>query len=264
MIDQPQLEGGPARADAGRRHLLRRLRVAPLLLLAGIALAGCNYPAFEAENPADLQGRHIFYLWSGMVIAGLIVGGFVLVLILWASFRYRAPKNDDGAVPKQTHSRIGWEVAYTTVPILIVAGIFGFTLHTLNEVDAMDPHPALKVHVIAYRWGWIFDYLGTNVSIHTTTSGYPQLVLPENETTEIILTSNDVVHEFMVPAFLFGRYAQPGIVNRFDFTPSRTGVFQGHCAVYCGLYHAEMLFTLRVAPPATFSSWLQTQEAHAA
>jgi cytochrome c oxidase subunit 2 len=213
-----------------------------------------------AYRAADRQSQGTFNLWSGMVIAALAVGVFVLGLIFWSIIAYRRRHNDDGSLPRQTRENLPWEVAYTVVPIIIVAVIFYFTVVVENRVDALSPRPDVKVHVIAYRWGWIFLYQGTNVDIHTTSTAYPTLVLPEGETTQITLTSNDVVHEFMVPHFLFGRYAQPGIVNRFDFTPTQVGTFDGHCAVYCGLYHSEMLFYLRVVKPATFVSWLHHEE----
>ena len=83
-----------------------------------------------------------------------------------------------------------------------------------------------------------------------TSSQYPQFELPLHQTTHIVLVSNDVVHTFYIPAFNFGRYALPGVTNNFDFTPVRLGVFPGHCAQYCGLYHSEMLFSVRVVQPA--------------
>ena len=73
--------------------------------------------------------------------------------------------------------------------------------------------------------------------------------------------SADVVHGFYIPAFNFSRYALPGVTNNFDFTPVRTGVFAGHCAQYCGLYHAEMLFSVRVVKPGAFQAWLSAQSA---
>lgn len=271
-------ETHPAKVPAvvDRRFVLRHRRPAgagaprrrwPLVVgtvASGLLLAGCTDPSFEAFRPRDEQGQATFHLWVGLVIAALAVGAIVLALILWAAFAYRAKKTDDTkTLPRQTHQNLPWEVAYTVTPIIIVAVVFFFTVRAENKVDHLVRHPAVKVHVIAYRWGWIFDYTGTPVVVHTTTTSYPTLVLPENETTQITLTSNDVVHEMLVPNFLFGRYAQPGVVNHFDFTPDKLGSFLGHCGVYCGLYHAEMLFYVRVVPPSTFSSWLSSQEAKA-
>ena len=208
----------------------------------------------------DQQTKNTYVLWSVLVMAAIVIGLFVVGLILWSVFRYRSRPGEKHAIPKQTHQNIPWEVAYTVTPILIVAVIFGFTYVIENQVDAVPPAAPVKVHVIAYRWGWIFDYQGTNVSVRTTATHYPQLVLPEGRTTAITLTSADVVHEFNVPQFLFERYAQPGITNHFAFTPTKTGTFLGHCGFYCGLYHAEMLFSVKIVPNNTFASWLSARE----
>lgn len=253
----------PSGPEASGSRASPRWRQVAGAALSALVLAGCKVPAFGAYHPADQQSQWTYYLWSGLMFGAIGVGGLVLGLILWAVIRYRVANDDDGSLPVQTHENIPWEIAYTITPVLIVAVIFGFTVVTENKVDALSPKPAVQVHATAYRWGWIFHYSGTSVSEHTTSTTYAELMLPEGETTEITLTSNDVVHEFLMPNYLFGRYAQPGVVNRFDFTPTKTGTFLGHCGVYCGLYHSEMLFTVKVVSPATFSAWLASQQAKA-
>jgi cytochrome c oxidase subunit 2 len=89
---------------------------------------------------------------------------------------------------------------------------------------------------------------------------YPTLELPVNETTRIFLRSNDVIHGFYVHAFNFSRYAQPGITNEFEIRPTQTGRFAAQCTQYCGLYHSEMLFNVKIVPQAQFQSWLTQQE----
>lgn len=235
------------------------------MLLGGVALSSCKLPAYAAYRPVDAQSKPVFELWSALVTAGLIIGAFVTGLIVWAAVRYRV-REDDTAVPHQTHENVPWEVAYTITPVVLVAIIFGFTMIAENHVDFLSKKTPVQVHVIAYRWGWIFDYQHTSVSIHTTATSYPTLVLPKGETAQITLTSADVVHEFYVPNFLFGRYAQPGVTNRFDFTPTTMGTYLGHCDVYCGLYHAEMLFYVHVVSPSSYGHWLTSHNSkvHAA
>lgn len=258
-VERRQLIGSQATSRRAPSHW----HTAVGLILTAAALSGCKLPSFGAYRPGDTQSQYTFFLWVGLMFATFAVGGTVLGLIFWSIIRYRKRSDDDGSIPVQTHENIPWEIAYTVTPLVIVAAIFAATVVTENRVDAISPAPAVKVHVTAYRWGWIFAYQGTSVSVHTTLNHYPQLVLPLGETTQITLTSVDVVHEFLMPNYLFGRYAQPGVVNKFDFTPTKAGTFLGHCGVYCGLYHAEMLFTLRVVPPATYSSWLASQGAKA-
>ena len=187
-----------------------------------------------------VQGHDEFKLWFGMAIAGLAVAIIVWLLIFWSIAMYRKKKGDDDTPPKQTREHLPLEVIYTTIPIIIVGVIFYFTVVTENEIDAVPP-AAETVHVLAFRWGWQFTYAnGDNVPQHVVirtaaepkllagnpkSSQYPQLVLPLGERTKIVLTSNDVVHSFYVPQFNFDRMALPGFTNRFEFTPTRIGVY---------------------------------------
>lgn len=261
---------------------LRRLgtRIAPLPLVVGLAvlLGGCNFswPTFGESHGADVQGHDIAKLYSGLFIAGLIVAVFVWGLIFWCVFRYRHKPSTPRFIPRQVQEHIPLEITYTVIPLLIVIVIFVFTVITENEVDAVSSNPAVVVNVTGYQWGWQFAYENANgLTLHTqgavtalpaaegyTASVYPQLVLPEGKTARIVLRSDDVVHDFYVHAFDFDRFAQPGVTNVFDFTPNQTGVFSGQCSEYCGLYHSEMLFSVRVLPYPKFESWLHYYEHH--
>jgi cytochrome c oxidase subunit 2 len=251
-----------------------------LLLLGGaLLLGGCDEPTFGAFRGATVQGHEEFKLWFGTVVAGLVVAVIVWALIFWSIVRYRRRRGND-AIPRQFHNNFVLEIVYTGLPIVIVLVLFYFTVVTENEIDTVAPHPAEIVHVLAYRWGWRFSYdngAGQSQGVVVQTSAepsllarpatskeYPQMMLPKGETVQIVLTTNDVVHGFYVPEFNFDRYAQSGIVNTFDFNPTVDGVFRGQCTQFCGLYHSEMLFSVRVVSPTQFTSWLSSQQAKAA
>ena len=239
-----------------------------------LVLGGCQAPTFGAFRGATVQGKDEFKLWVGMVIAGLIVAVIVWGLIFWSVFAYR---RKDETIPRQFHSNLWLEITYTVIPIIIVAGIFYFTVITENEVDAVTNHPSEIVHVLAYRWGWRFTYYNSQdqsqgvriqtaaepelLAQNTFSPEYPQLVLPDNENVRIVLTSEDVIHGFYIPAFNFSRYAQPGVTNVFDFTPTAAGLYRGQCSQFCGLYHSEMLFSVRVESAPAFTSWLSSEQA---
>ena len=252
-------------------------RFAPLLVLGGVALAlgGCSLPTFGGFRGATSQGQTEFKLWSWMTIAGLAVAVIVWGLILWAVIAYR--RRDPDKIPKQFQSHGPIEVIYTVIPIIIVGVIFAYTVVAENKIDALAPNPAVRIEVTGFQWGWSFSYRNSSdqqialvetaqrrpplLAANPLSSQYPRFELPLGETTQITLVSNDVVHTFYVPAFNFGRQALPGVTNVFDFTPVKTGVFAGHCATYCGLYHSEMLFSVAVVSPSHFRSWLGAQSA---
>lgn len=265
----------PDRPQRPRSKWYRRLGTAVALLFGTLILGGCNVPTFGAFRGVTVQAKDEFKLWQAMLIAGIIVAGFVYILIFWASVAYRRHHADH--FPRQFHSNTPIEIIYTILPILIVFGIFYVTVLTENNVDAISNSPSEIVHVLAYRWGWQFTYDAGNgrsqgVMIKTaaepkllaqaaSSSEYPQLVLPKGETVRIVLTSADVIHGFYIQEFNFSRYAQPGVTNEFDFTPTTAGVFTGQCTQYCGLYHSEMIFSVRVESSAQFQQWLTSTQA---
>ena len=88
------------------------------------------------------------------------------------------------------------------------------------------------------------------------------MVLPVGETVQITLVSNDVIHGFYVRDFNFSRYALPGVVNHFDLNIVSPGFYPGQCTQICGLYHSEMLFSVRAVSPSQFTSWASDEVAN--
>ncbi len=76
---------------------------------------------------------------------------------------------------------------------------------------------------------------------------------------QITLVSDDVIHGFYVRDFNFSRYALPGVTNHFDLDVLHTGTYNGQCTQICGLYHSEMLFSVRSVSPTAFRAWAATQ-----
>ncbi len=234
-------------------------------------LAGCNaYPTYGASRGATKQGQETFKLYSGMMTTGIIVGGAVGLLILYTILRYRKRSEE---MPRQFHENVPIEILYTVIPIVIVGFLFAFTVLTENNVDAIQPDnatltstgkPVVDVTVTAFQWGWRFDYPGLNVGVAgETTNGPgnhgPQMVVPVGETVQVLLVSNDVIHGFYVRDFNFSRYALPGVHNYFDLDVLHAGTYDGQCTQICGLYHSEMLFTVRAVSPAAFARWAKNE-----
>jgi cytochrome c oxidase subunit II len=272
-VTAPDAARDPARDEVTTRPAAaRRLAVGLAVLGGSLLLGGCSAPTFGEFRGATTQGHDEFKLWVGMFATGLVVAGIVWALIFWTVIRYRR-RGDE--IPRQFREHIPLEITYTIIPFLIVVAIFVATVYTENNVDAVAAHPNEVVDVTAFQWGWEFSYQGQHVTIITSEQqalsqlagppsdpayGYPQMVLPLGENTEIVLQSNDVAHSLWVPAFNFSRMALPGVVNTFQFTPNQTGVFDGRCNQYCGLYHSEMLFSVKVVTPSQFQTWLQNEQ----
>jgi len=222
-----------------------------------VLLAGCKTPNFGGYPGATTQGQTENHLWQLFFIAGLVVGGFVLLLILWAIFKYRRKSEE---VPKQTQYHTLLEITYTIVPIVIVVALFVFTVLAENRVDATPPNPGATITVNAFQWGWEFVYPG-GVKVIGQTTQDPTMVIPTGTDVEIHLKSLDVLHGFYVPEFNFSRYASPGYTTSFDFNALHTGDFRGQCTQLCGLYHSLMFFNVEAVTQSQYASWLRTQQA---
>jgi cytochrome c oxidase subunit II len=193
--------------------------------------------------------------WIVFSAAGLFVALLVWSLILIPPILWR---RKDDRVPPQVKQNTPLELAYTAIPVVVVALLFWLTMRVEGAVDHLTPRPYATVEVTGFRWGWRFDYPGTRVSIVGTPQNAAELVLPVDETTHVDLTSVDVNHAFWIPAFLFKRDAIPGVRNQFDLTPRQIGTFRGECGEFCGLNHALMTFSVRVVSDADYRRWLRT------
>ncbi len=261
------------RIGTGRRHV-RPIRSASRWWLVRAALlgfvvagsTGCTreqWARFGQPEPITVQGRRILGLWQGSTIAALAVGGFVLGLILWASFRYR--RRGD-AMPMQVHYNIPIEVLYTVVPFVIISVLFYFTAVDETYVDKLSKKPDLIVDVVGFQWSWQFNYVDRDATVLTITGRPgqpPQLVIPTGRKILFNETSPDVIHSWWVPSFLFKRDVIPGRTNKFEVTVDRAGTYVGRCAEYCGLYHSRMLFSVKAVSAEEFDSFMSSAKAAA-
>jgi cytochrome c oxidase subunit II len=226
---------------------------------AMVVLGACSSRWGAPESATD-QGDEILGLWRFFVPLALAIGALVWGLIIWSVVRYR--RRSDG-LPPQIKEHVPLEVLYTVVPLVIVGVLFTTSVLAQRRVDRLSSRPDVLVEVEGFQWQWRFRYPGENVTVVGLPDKPPELALPEGRTAQVTLTSADVVHSFYVPDFLFKRDAVPGITNRFDVTPERSGTYRSACAEFCGLRHDDMGFSVRVLPPAEFETWLAARRTEA-
>jgi cytochrome c oxidase subunit 2 len=264
-----------SRAQRGADRRGTRGRVVRLVALAAVVVpltAGCSIQdviRFGWPVGVTPQAEAMRNLWTWAGIAALVVGAITWGAMFWAMIFHRKRKGTDpGIVPRQTQYNLPVELWFTVIPAVIVAVLFGFTVSVQNFVEADPPNPDLKVDVTAFQWQWKFAYpdhqgaAGQAVSTLGTTDTIPLLVLPVGETIQFTQHSNDVIHSFYIPEFLFKRdvFPQPQ-VNDQDNVWTITGIdqqgaFVGRCAELCGSYHSQMNFEVRAISKANFDQWL--------
>jgi cytochrome c oxidase subunit II len=214
------------------------------------------------------QAEAMRQLWTWSAVAALVVGVITWAAMFWAIAFHRKRKGSDDTPPRQTQYNLPIEIVFTVIPTIIVAVLFGFTVNVQNYVDGSTPSPDVRVDVTAFQWNWRFDYPGSTapdgqpVSTEGTSDTIPLLVLPTQRSVEFTQRSNDVIHSFFVPEFLFKRDVFPmPEVNDQDNTwqidsIDREGAFVGRCAELCGAYHSMMNFEVRAISPALYDRWI--------
>ena len=208
------------------------------------------------------QDRMVRQLWHLTYYFAVPIGLIVLFGIFWCLFRYRH-RPDSTRQASQFQYHIPIEAAYTIIPLIIVAVVFGFMYNAENKVNAVSKTPAVKITVEGFQWGWRFIYPNGHQEVGSVANeldinsdaNLPVLYIPEGETVQLHFISLDVVHTFYVKEFLFNRDLIPGVDNTADFNVTRTGTFEGQCNNICGQYHAYMRFLVKVMNQSDYTSW---------
>jgi cytochrome c oxidase subunit 2 len=208
-----------------------------------------------------------------------VISIFVLGLLAWTMFRYRRGANP---TPSRTTHNTAIEVVWTLVPVLILVAI---AIPSIRLIKAQySPPPAdVTIKVIGNQWYWTFQYpdnggieIVSNMlkeqkdvkagdRFRTDADGPPllaadeRLVIPAGKIVKFIVTSNDVIHAFAVPAFWTKIDANPGRLNETWVKVDRPGVYFGQCSELCGARHGFMPIAVEVVPEATFNAWLASK-----
>lgn len=196
------------------------------------------------------------------IYAPIAIGvfGIVIILMAFAVVRYRR-RPPSAAASWRENNRL--EAAYALLLVCVVAFLLYLTYSAEHKVDTVSARerPSLTVDVIASRWEWTFYYPAYGITVRSGEVGHQPLVVPTNEAIRFKLSSVDVIHAFWVPALRFKRDAFPDYTEDVTLSFGRRGVFQGQCAEFCGLRHAEMIFTVDAVSPAQFAAWAARSKA---
>ncbi len=240
------------------------LAAAALLLTAGCDAREAYENSFSLgfPDPVTEEGANIYDLWLGSVAAAAAVGVFVLGLILWACVRYRKRSEE---LPRQVRYNLPIEVLYTVVPLVVVSVLFYYTAVSQNFVNEESDDPDVTIQVIGFQWNWQFVHDdGDAETADPRITGIPgqpaELVIPVDSKVRFEQTSNDVIHSFYVPKFLFKRDVIPGNQrNSFEITVREEGRYIGRCAELCGEKHDRMNFYVNVVSQEEYDSYLAEQ-----
>ena len=238
------------------RCALRRLC---LPVAATVGLAGCGGLARlgrgpqSALAPAGRDAERIADLFAVMTVGAALVWIAVVGLTLYASRRRTQ-------VHPERHANaliLGGGVVF---PVIVLTALLVYGLAPLPDVLALPPPGRLTIAVTGEQWWWRVRYQPPGGPAFELAN---EIRLPAGERIELQLASADVIHSFWVPSLAGKLDMVPGRLNRIALEPTRTGVFRGQCAEYCGTSHAFMSFYVVVMEPDAFAQWLRDEQGDA-
>ena len=219
------------------------------------------------QNAASDSMRDIVSFHNNLLLPIIIaISVFVLFLMLYACVRFRASANPNPS--KRTHN-VTVEILWTLIPclILIVMAVPSFKI--LYKQDTI-PKADLTIKAVGYQWYWGYEYPDENIIFDSymieekdLRADQPRLlavdnevVVPVNKVVKVLITANDVLHAWALPAFGVKRDAVPGRINETWFKAEKEGTYYGQCSELCGIKHAFMPITVKVVSEEDYQEWL--------
>ncbi|MEO8063761.1 MAG: cytochrome c oxidase subunit II [Pseudomonadota bacterium] len=250
-------------------------------VLASVAHAdwgGLNMHEGVTILSRKIYGLHMTIFWWCVAI-GVVVFG----VMIYSMVKFR--KSQGAEADKTLLHSTKVEIIWTVIPIGILVLMAVPTARTLIEIEDMG-NVSLNIKVTGYQWKWQYEYLGQNVSFFSTLkrdsniarqlgSGIDPktvpnylldvdnpLVVPAGTKIRLLLTAQDVIHAWWVPAFGMKKDAIPGYVNEIwvQVDADKLGTYRGQCAELCGQDHGFMPIVVEVKSPAEYDAWLRTKQ----
>lgn len=255
--------------------LFGRLAASGLMLVAAQnAFAQARYNFQEPVTPVAAQ---IYDLHTLMLVICLVIFVLVFGVMFYSIFAHRKSK---GAVAAHFHENTTVEVLWTVIPVFILVGMAWPATKTI--IDMRDSSASdITIKATGYQWKWGYDYVvgdGEGISfVSALTTPRAQIenreakgehyllevdnpvVVPVGKKVRVLITANDVIHAWWVPALGVKQDAIPGFIRDAWFRAEKEGVYRGVCAELCGRDHAFMPIEVHVVSEAAYAEWVQAQ-----
>jgi cytochrome c oxidase subunit 2 len=247
-----------------------------LWLVSGAAFAeyGLNFP-----KPVTSIGHRVLELHNAIILICVVIFVVVFGTMFYSIYAHRKSKGYKAA---KFHDNIKLEVIWTVIPFAILVGMAIPSTATLLEMDDVSKSD-MTVKITGYQWKWKYDYPDQDVSFFSSLSTPREqienkaakgehyllevdnpLVLPVGKKVRFVVTANDVIHSWWVPAFAVKKDAIPGFVNEVWARVDEPGIYRGQCAELCGKDHGYMPIVVQAVPPEEFDKWVSLQKDKAA
>jgi len=227
------------------------------------------------QAPNSSVAQQMFDLHTLITLICVVIFVGVFGVMFYSLYAHRKSKGHKAA---QFHESATVEAVWTIVPFFILLAMaFPATKAVLDMRDSSAPEMTVKI--TAYQWKWGYDYLNDGFGFVSNLStplaqikgGEKKgenyllevdnpLVVPVGKKIRVLLTANDVIHAWWVPALGVKQDAVPGFIRDAWFRADRPGIYRGNCAELCGKEHGFMPIVVEVKTQADYDKWLATQK----
>jgi cytochrome c oxidase subunit II len=265
---------------------LSRAIVAPIALVSTAVFSeyGLNMTEGVTSISHDIYDLHMMVFWVCVIIAAIVFGA-----MFYSVFAHRKSK---GAVAAQFHESTKAEILWTLIPVVILVGMAIPASKTL--IDLEDTSKAeMTIKITGHQWKWQYDYPKEGISFisnlaktskdsvtedvdNLNKENYKtgalkvdnyllevdkRMVLPVDTSIRFLITSNDVIHNWWIPAFGVKQDANPGFINDAWAKVDEIGTYRGQCAELCGKDHGFMPIVVDVVSKKDYAKWVAKEQA---
>ncbi|MFO1395913.1 MAG: cytochrome c oxidase subunit II [Burkholderiales bacterium] len=273
MVRKQNIDGRRGRGATRAGRVAWRLAAAGgAALTPALAHAAFEWNLQRPVTPMaqQMMDLHNYIFWICVVI---FIG--VFGTMFYSIFKHRKSVGHQAA---QFHENTTVEIVWTVIPFLILmfmAWPATKTILAMKDTSAPD----MTVKVTGYQWKWGYDYMQDGFSYYSqlatpiaqVQNQAPKgpnyllevdnpLVVPVDTKVRVILTANDVIHSWWVPAFGVKQDAIPGFVRDTWFKAEKTGIYRGQCAELCGKDHGFMPVVVEVKSKEDYAAWVGQQK----
>jgi cytochrome c oxidase subunit 2 len=203
-----------------------------------------NLPLFPQQ--ASIQAGQVDAIYFFMVAVSAFFSLLIAVLIVFFAVRFR--RRDDDEVGVAIHGSLALELMWTFVPLAIAMVMFGWGAKVFFDLYR-PPAGAMEIFVVGKQWMWKVQHPEGVREIN-------ELHVPIGRPIRISIGSEDVLHDYSIPAFRVKMDAVPGKITTLWFEATKPGTYHIFCAEYCGTKHSGMIGQVTAMTPQDYDAWL--------
>jgi cytochrome c oxidase subunit II len=203
-----------------------------------------GFPLFPEQ--ASTMAPRVDQLYFFLLGVSVFFATLILILIIAFAVKYRRRSDDEQ--PRPISGNLGLEILWTVVPLSLTLVMFVWGAR-LFFITFYPPTDALEINVVAKQWMWKVQHAEGRSEID-------ELHIPTGRPIKLIMTSQDVIHDFFVPAFRVKNDVLPGRYTTLWFEATKPGAYRLFCSQYCGTQHSGMIGHIIALEPAEFQAWL--------